>query len=421
MHRKIILSIIGLLSTIYLFGQNKVVIFFETDEYIVNDAEKRKLDSLVTDIVNINKVELVGHTDNIGDTTYNMVLSKNRVKEVRNYLLQKGLPKDKVQIAFYGESRPVNTNTSDKGRQMNRRVDVLIYKAKITRIDSPTSINKELELVDDDKNSQQNTDTTTRIINRPLLDEDTILLIDEVAIEITKSDYYKYKDCLEIKPITNGEDALANGLTTITSENELLISCGMIKVSLRDSCEGCFDKPIKVRFPIPDNECRLCNFRDVYNVSGNGRWRLANDQKIKVVKRKGRNYYEMMVKCPNTTNCDCKPKEKKVKFTIPRNLQLLSFNVTYNCPIINWDFEVDKNRAKGKLACAVTGREGFVHLKAINQEQDTLVINGKPLRELQHSVIKRCKKNRKVNKLLVFKTYGQKIYSKYKIKEEDLE
>jgi len=72
------------------------------------------------------KVEVSGHTDNIGSEDYNLDLSKKRASSVSKYLIEKGVSKDRVTTTSYGESRPVETNDTDEGRQKNRRVEFTI-------------------------------------------------------------------------------------------------------------------------------------------------------------------------------------------------------------------------------------------------------------------------------------------------------
>jgi OOP family OmpA-OmpF porin len=67
---------------------------------------------------------LEGHTDNVGDDNSNMKLSEDRAKAVSNYLIKKGIAAERIDVKFYGETKPVASNDSDEGRRMNRRVDM---------------------------------------------------------------------------------------------------------------------------------------------------------------------------------------------------------------------------------------------------------------------------------------------------------
>jgi OOP family OmpA-OmpF porin len=71
-------------------------------------------------------IEVVGHTDDVGDDAYNQELSEQRAAAVRDYLVAGGVDASKIVTVGMGESMPVASNTTDEGRAENRRVDVLV-------------------------------------------------------------------------------------------------------------------------------------------------------------------------------------------------------------------------------------------------------------------------------------------------------
>jgi len=71
-------------------------------------------------------IEVVGHTDDVGDDSYNQELSEQRAKAVRDYLVNAGVDASKIVTVGAGESMPVASNTTEEGRAENRRVDVLV-------------------------------------------------------------------------------------------------------------------------------------------------------------------------------------------------------------------------------------------------------------------------------------------------------
>jgi OOP family OmpA-OmpF porin len=71
-------------------------------------------------------IEVVGHTDDVGDDAYNQDLSEQRASAVRDYLVSAGVDPSKIVTIGMGESMPVASNTTDEGRAENRRVDVLV-------------------------------------------------------------------------------------------------------------------------------------------------------------------------------------------------------------------------------------------------------------------------------------------------------
>jgi outer membrane protein OmpA-like peptidoglycan-associated protein len=75
------------------------------------------------------KVVIEGHTDNKGDAKSNQKLSLKRAETVRDFLTASGLQKGRVKALGYGEVRPIASNDYERGRAMNRRIDVLIKAA----------------------------------------------------------------------------------------------------------------------------------------------------------------------------------------------------------------------------------------------------------------------------------------------------
>ena len=70
------------------------------------------------------KVEVQGHTDNVGNDPYNQTLSEARAKAVVTWLTQHGVAADRLTAKGYGKTKPVADNGSDEGRAKNRRVEI---------------------------------------------------------------------------------------------------------------------------------------------------------------------------------------------------------------------------------------------------------------------------------------------------------
>ena len=105
-------------------------IFFDFGKATLLPASYTELDKLV-EFINKNKLKLVeisGHTDWDGSDSFNQKLSENRAKAVAEYLKSKGIEESRVIYAGYGESKPVDTNLTEKGRAKNRRVEFKILK-----------------------------------------------------------------------------------------------------------------------------------------------------------------------------------------------------------------------------------------------------------------------------------------------------
>ncbi|MBK6937738.1 MAG: OmpA family protein [Chitinophagaceae bacterium] len=72
------------------------------------------------------KIEISGHTDNVGQPSDNMELSKSRAKTVVNYLISKKISPFRLLFKGYGETKPVADNKTEAGRLQNRRTEMKI-------------------------------------------------------------------------------------------------------------------------------------------------------------------------------------------------------------------------------------------------------------------------------------------------------
>ncbi|HNP49607.1 MAG TPA: OmpA family protein, partial [Bacteroidia bacterium] len=72
------------------------------------------------------RIEVGGHTDNVGGKQYNQQLSEKRAKSVFDYLIQKNIPATRLEFKGYGDSKPVADNSSEQGRSQNRRTEFTI-------------------------------------------------------------------------------------------------------------------------------------------------------------------------------------------------------------------------------------------------------------------------------------------------------
>jgi len=105
-------------------------IFFDFDKATLRPESMNELDRLVK-LLNENptiKIELGSHTDSKGSDEYNMRLSEARSKSVVDYLISKGISPSRLVAKGYGETRPIDTNDTDEGRQNNRRTEFKILE-----------------------------------------------------------------------------------------------------------------------------------------------------------------------------------------------------------------------------------------------------------------------------------------------------
>lgn len=94
-----------------------------------------------------NKVLIEGHTDSSGRAEKNMVLSLERAQSVFNYLIENGIDRDRMDVFGFGDTKPVAPNDNPRGKEQNRRVEVVILKAD-SEESKPEENNKENEPAD---------------------------------------------------------------------------------------------------------------------------------------------------------------------------------------------------------------------------------------------------------------------------------
>ena len=105
-------------------------VFFEQGRPILKSQSFPELDRLVQIMVEnpTVKIEVSGHTDNVGNKDALMKLSQDRVLAVKAYLEKKGIKKDRVDGKGYGATQPIAPNSTEENRQRNRRVEFKITK-----------------------------------------------------------------------------------------------------------------------------------------------------------------------------------------------------------------------------------------------------------------------------------------------------
>ncbi len=105
-------------------------VFFNSGKWDVKSdsyAELDRLVALLSDITSL-KIEISGHTDNIGSVSFNELLSQRRADAVVNYLAGKGVDKKRLSAKGYGQSKPVDSNNTAEGRALNRRTEFEIIE-----------------------------------------------------------------------------------------------------------------------------------------------------------------------------------------------------------------------------------------------------------------------------------------------------
>lgn len=105
-------------------------IFFDINEYKLKNESQVELDRLVqllTDNPSV-KLQVEGHTDNVGGTAENLKLSDNRARSVINYLVTNGIDSKRLVAKGFGATKPIADNSTEEGRAKNRRTEVKVIE-----------------------------------------------------------------------------------------------------------------------------------------------------------------------------------------------------------------------------------------------------------------------------------------------------
>jgi len=103
-------------------------VLFDTGKYTLRPVAREKL-AKVAGIISGHpglRLDVEGHTDSVGNDEYNQRLSEQRGESVRDYLTQEGMASGSVSTKGFGKTHPVATNETAEGRQLNRRVELVI-------------------------------------------------------------------------------------------------------------------------------------------------------------------------------------------------------------------------------------------------------------------------------------------------------
>jgi outer membrane protein OmpA-like peptidoglycan-associated protein len=108
------------------------IVFYEIDSWQLKNESLIELTNLVK-LLYENKdlnMEIGGYTDSTGTDEYNLILSEKRVLSVVNYIVNKGISRDRLKYKGYGNTSPIGDNVTVEGRKLNRRTEAKIIELK---------------------------------------------------------------------------------------------------------------------------------------------------------------------------------------------------------------------------------------------------------------------------------------------------
>ncbi len=206
-------------------------VLYNKSETTISEPYKNLLNALVKEYktkTNSN-ISITGHTDNEGELDFNKKLSCQRANEVKQYLLNKGIPESRLIVDCKGETMPAYANSTDEGKHMNRRVEL-----KLLGNDAKYISDKKNETITLEKsaliNNVPNPFIDNTLINASILDnvKDAQLYITDLTGKHIKTIYMLERGNANVN--FNAQN-LTNGIYLVS----LLcdgVGCGAIKIIL---------------------------------------------------------------------------------------------------------------------------------------------------------------------------------------------
>lgn len=412
--KNITLLAITLLINVTVIGQEKFIqesVYFKKDKFFLTNESILTLSSLydTINVLDLNEIELSGNTDSDASQEYNIELSKNRCISIQKYFISKGISDSNINILYYGEDKPISTNTSIGGMQKNRRVDIIIKYSVL-----PKEIIKSIPE------------------SKDLCKEDTNVILPSGSMFVfNKCEYLEKKDCFEIDEFFTPDELRENNLTTLDDKGQPLESGGMFDFPIKQNskCKNlCFKTPVIIRIPIPGN-CSLSSLPYLYSINEDGAW--SQQDRFKLINIDNLPYYEITITCfSGKMNCDSPTSGNlfKVKFKINRKYEIVNVNLSGDCPLYSYNlgplldkkqnivkFKNKKRYKTYELPCYVKNGN-FEAIVIDKKSKDTLFVETKPLRDLNKTfTFTKCKTRTK--KIFWFIYKKDKLSRKYKIKK----
>jgi len=228
--------LILLLVVCISFWSNSQTIYFDKGSSKLTSQGKKELDQVASSIIDPREqLLLIGHTDSDASDEFNQTLSLNRARAVRTYLRSKGI-QNKFDIEYKGEKSPINGNVDEPEKTLNRRVEIVRNHKT-----APTDLNSfKKEEVSYTISPTKDTTLVCREGTKITIRKGTFANVNENdPIELSVTEYYD-----------KGSFVLAN-LTTLTHDDKMLVSGGMLNVSATQNgktLEIAADKTVDIEF-----------------------------------------------------------------------------------------------------------------------------------------------------------------------------
>jgi len=222
-----LLPVILLFNT-FIYGQktDTLRIFYKSDEYTITKQDRQRLDSFLK--MNWDRISINGFTDETDSEDYNLELSKKRSQQVYQFFLGNKVDRGIIFSSFFGEAMPIADNSTDDGKAMNRRTEIIGYQfARITikpKVDPMQPV------------------TTT-------LNNGFIITYSPGNVPDWMANNFAAGSGIDFQVISNTTQMQQNNLYNNTTNGEILSSVMIVCGQNLNPCK--LKKPIEMKIPIP--------------------------------------------------------------------------------------------------------------------------------------------------------------------------
>jgi hypothetical protein len=238
-------------SLFVLFTQaqktDTLLLFYKTDQFKISKQDKQKLDSFI--LRGWDRIAINGHTDEIDDDEYNIELSGKRSGEVYRYFLEKKIDSNYLSSQYFGELMPRADNSTEEGRALNRRTEIIGYQFARLSLQPKTDWMKPVT---------KTLDNGFIITYRPGYLPDYLLA------------NFNEGSGINFLQINNTAEMRQNRLFNNTTSGEILSSVLIICGNQLNPCN--LDSPLLIKVPIPYKiKCPVTKVKFFNAVAENGR------------------------------------------------------------------------------------------------------------------------------------------------------
>ncbi|MGB0176300.1 MAG: OmpA family protein [Owenweeksia sp.] len=202
----------------------RLVVLFDSDKHELTEIAQNALYDFISEIDPGSdfELEIMGHTDDIGNLSYNDALSEKRSLAVREYLLKAGIESKLIRTYSFGERKPEKPNIDDTHRNMNRRVELVLTNYSFKDL---SELEKTL--------SREGSNYFTLDPSEPAIikgREGVSMLIEANSFVNKQGETVKEPVKVTLTEALNFEDYIGHNLTTLSGDR-MLVSGGMLQVT----------------------------------------------------------------------------------------------------------------------------------------------------------------------------------------------